>query len=224
MLRAADAASIWAVLSDYVGPVGVTARCADDIEREFDSVDALTGYDNPLPRAIRSLSFRARSKDRETSASLRLGGGLSSTIDLDIEGPEPSVLNIRDRLSEVFGEIRPWYSPMSRVDFFFVVGAIFFFFVLVLTAMSGGAKSEKTLSFFQALRSATVVLGFLAGIGLVIWCLNRLRDRFFPVATFALGRGQERYEFDEKIRWVVIVGFLVSVFSSLVVAFLLPTA
>lgn len=224
VLRPADVAKIWSAFSESIGPVKATARCTDNIEREFNSADELTSYENARPRAIRSLTIRARSKDWDTSALLHVGSRLSTTIELNLEGPESRVLLVRDRLGELFAEIRPWYSMVTRIDFFVVVWAVMAFFVLVLTAMGSGAKSERTLTFPEAVKAAAILVVFLGAIGALIAGINRLRDRFFPVVTFALGRGQDRYEFDEKIRWVVIIGFLVSAFASLVVAFLITGA
>jgi uncharacterized membrane protein len=62
----------------------------------------------------------------------------------------------------------------------------------------------------------------LALIGIVIWGLYWLRKRFFPVATFAIGQGLTRHQHYEQIRWVVIVGFVISVLASIVVTVLRP--
>jgi hypothetical protein len=60
-----------------------------------------------------------------------------------------------------------------------------------------------------------VIVGFF-------FAISKLQDRFFPMGAFCIGQGIDRQAIDEKVRWVVLVGFLVSVFSSLVVYFMLP--
>jgi hypothetical protein len=65
-----------------------------------------------------------------------------------------------------------------------------------------------------------ILTGF-AGVGGLIWVLNRVRARFFPATVFAIGQGKGRYELDDKVRWVVIVGVFVSVVASLFVAALI---
>ncbi len=54
----------------------------------------------------------------------------------------------------------------------------------------------------------------------VLWVspffFNKLREKFFPIATFAIGQGKERYELEEKIRWSIIVALVVSVLASLI--------
>lgn len=222
VLRSSDAAKIWSVLAEALGPVKASARCADDIEREFDSTDALSSYENPRSRCIRSLSFRARSNGFDASASVHLGGRFSSTptIDLDIEGPEPTVLRVRDRLGELFDGMRPWYSVISRIDFFLVVAGMSIFLMTVLSGMSGKATDRRALGISEAVSGAAFLSALFGAVAFLIWVLNRIRNRVFPAATFAIGQGEGRHQFDEKIRWVVIIGFLVSTFASLVVAFL----
>jgi hypothetical protein len=51
-----------------------------------------------------------------------------------------------------------------------------------------------------------VFIGTFVGAGI----LDSLRERCFPSAAFALGHGVHRYEIVEKVRWSVVVGFLVS--------------
>jgi len=55
-------------------------------------------------------------------------------------------------------------------------------------------------------------------LGFLIAALNSLRSRFFPIGTFALGAEVEKYKTDENIRWVVIVGFFVSLAAAVVFA------
>jgi|SRR3990172_4862887 len=222
VLTAVDAEKIWSMLAQSFDSVQASALCSDSIRREFTSADALIQYENPRSRAIRSLTYEARSDKPYARASIQFGGRYSSSVEMSISGPESSVLAIRDRLGEVLDGMRPWYSPISRVDFFYIVTGALFFAWLVFQGMSTGSASGKAMTFGQASTAAAVLIAFLFGVGMFIWALNRLRSRFFPVAAFAIGQGQGRFNFDEKLRWVVIVGFGVSVFASLVATFLLP--
>jgi hypothetical protein len=47
-----------------------------------------------------------------------------------------------------------------------------------------------------------------------------LRNRLFPIGTFAIGFGERRYTVLESVRWGVIIGLVISVLSGLVLAFL----
>jgi len=224
VLRASEVRKVWSFLSDSIGTVKATVSCVDHLERVFSSVEELANYENSRPRAIRSVSFTARSQNSNASAHLRLRGDSYSSISLDVEGPEPAVSQVRDRLSEVFDGMRPWYSAISRIDFFFVILGIIFFAFLVLRGMHVSDTPEKSLTLLQALWLALIFIGIFLAIGALIFFLNWLRRRFFPVACFTIGQGEDRYNFDEKVRWAVLVGFVVSLFASLVAAFLLPKA
>ncbi len=222
VMRADQINRIWAFLQGAIGPVRATASCADHIERAFTSPNELNAYENARARAIRGLLFTAWIADHDRSAYLNLRGDSFRSVSLKIEGPEIIVSRLRDDLLELFDGMKPWYSRITRLDFFYVVMGVLAFMMIVVAGMAGGTKSERSLSFVQAVRVAAELVGVLAGLAGLVWLLNRLRERFFPVAAFAIGQGLDRFQFDEKIRWVVIVGFVVSVFASLVAAFLYP--
>ena len=224
VLTSEDAEKLWAILSEFFEEVEASARCDDGVRREFHARDELAKYENPRTKAIRSLSFEARRAKPYSRVTLQFGGRYSSSVEVGISGPEETVLAVRERISELLDGMRPWYSLISRVDFFFVVSGVAFFAWLVLQGMSTGSASGKAMTFSQASVAAILLIAILCGVGLLIWISNRLRNRYFPTAAFAIGQGQRRFEVDEKIRWAVIIGFGVSLFASLVAAFLLPTA
>lgn len=114
VLRRSDAEQIWSVLAGSFGPVKATALCADGTERKFYSVDTLTRYENSKLCSILSLRFTAKSESLDAYASLHLRREFSSSIKLDLEGPESTVLPARDRLGDLFDGMRPW-NPVSAL-------------------------------------------------------------------------------------------------------------
>ncbi|MEK6525535.1 MAG: hypothetical protein AABZ22_01545, partial [Nitrospirota bacterium] len=152
------------------------------------------------------------------------GSGFWDGISLSVDGPEDQVIVVRDKLNALFADMKPWYAVICRIDFFYVIWPLLVFMWLVIIAMSDSSKPSRALSFTEAIRAASIAIVFFVGVGGSVWGLNRLRRRFFPEAVFAIGRGAERYEFDEKIRWVVIIGFAVSVLASFLGAFMVPAA
>lgn len=219
VLSPRDAARLWGLLEETCGSANAEASCADGIQRTFATIDQLTGYENPRARAITSLTFSARDPEFARRASVTLGARYSSSIEVSIDGPEEVVVPAKNALGEVFDGIKPWYSPISRIDFFYFVSAVVFFAFTVLNLVVGGGSGEsQPVEVGRAILVAGAVVAAFAGLAALIWILNRLRARFFPVAVFALGQGQSRYELDDKVRWVVIVGIAVSVVASLVVA------
>lgn len=221
MLHPTNIRSMWETLQKRIGAVQVEASCKDSIERTFASLDDLLLYENPRSRAIVRLTFSAHSEDRESRIKIRFGGRYGSSIEASMTGPEESVIRIKNELGEIFDGVRPWFASLARIDFTYVVGGAFVFWVIVLQIMVGDYKVSVPKRVIAAISAAAAITAFCAALIATIWGLNRLRQRYFPIATFALGQGEARYAVDEKIRWVVIVGFLVSMFASLVTAYLL---
>jgi hypothetical protein len=181
-------------------------------------------YENSRARAIKSIYFRARSNNHDASARVTLKNESYATISLDVEGEESMVAKVRDNLTEVFDGMRAWYAPVCRLDFYYVVGGAIALAYVILQGMSGGETTRQPLAFFQAFWFTLVIVGFIAAMAVLVWLLNRLRARFFPLGSYAIGQGLDRYELDDKARWAVLVGFGVSVIASIVAALLLPTS
>jgi len=222
ILRPSHVQRIWGVLSEQIGTVSATASCSDHIERQFTSLDDLLGFENSRTRAIRSLYIRAASRESDSAAGVTIEADSWSTLSLRVEGEESLVQRIRDGISEVFDGMRAWYSAIARLDFFYVVFGFVGIAYMVLRSMVGGDTPSPAMKLSQAVWLTLGLLGFIAALSFLVWFLNRIRQRFFPIATIALGQGIERYDFDDKVRWVVLVGFVVSVFASIVATLLLP--
>lgn len=217
-----DATRLWNVLEGACGPAKAEASCTDGIQRTFTTLDELANYENPRARSIKSLAIRSHDEDYTRRASVVLGARYSSSVEVSIDGPEDVVVSTKNVLGEVFDGIKPWYSPISRINFFYFVAGVVVFALTVLQLMVGtGSGESRPLESGRAVFvTAIIVVGF-AGVAALIWVLNSLRARFFPVAVFAIGQGQARYELEDKVRWVVIIGVAVPIVASLVVAALL---
>ena len=220
VLRPPQVQKLWATLERYIGHAKAVALCTDGVERNFTEINDLLSYENSRARAISELTLTAISANRESRGSISFGGRYSTTISGSALGPEESVISCRQALEDTIDGCRPWFSPIVRFDLIDVVWVGFMFSFLVLSLMAGESKKSQPMSLDKALFSALIVVGVLAVIALVVFGLHRLQRRYFPYKTFALGEGESRFAVDENIRWVVIVGFVVSIFSSLVFGFL----
>ena len=207
---------IWGLLDARVGNVYAAAACNDDLVRRFESKQQLDEYENPVNRGIYALSYYARSRGSDTSAEVRFNLARNQ-IKVEISGAESTVLEVRDRLHEIIAGAKPWYWRIAKFDAYFWFFLFAFFGGFVIGVMGSGTKNEP-LSFKFALLGAVVLLLFIGAISLVPWSLNRLRERFFPFAVYAIGQGKIRYDNDEKLRWGVIVAFIISLLSSIVAA------
>ncbi|WP_273232712.1 hypothetical protein, partial [Pseudomonas kuykendallii] len=63
-------------------------------------------------------------------------------------------------------------------------------------------------------RKAGAIQSVIGAFAFIIWLTSFMRKKFFPISTFSLGQGSERNKHSEQMRWVVIVGFVISIVSS----------
>ena len=84
------------------------------------------------------------------------------------------------------------------------------------------ARSEDYSDSDKEITSLAVLLrNTLLAFALLFWGLgmffNKLRDFFFPPIVFTTGHGKSRFKNKERLQWVVIIGFVVSLAAGLVV-------
>ncbi len=222
ILRSDAVRRIWTIMQTGIGRVSATARCADNARREFTTIDALLGFDNTRGKEIRSLEIAGRSDDWNKSADITFRSS-TEPISISLSAPaEGDVSRLRDDLSDVVAGTKAWYSGVSRINLGIVLMATFGFLWVVAQIVAVGSTRtdpKPSVTVERAFVLAADLVLVLAGFMLVCWLINHLHSRYFPRATFALGQGVDRFELDDKIRWVVLIGFFVSVFASLVVAF-----
>ena len=219
------------LLQKRIGKVGIHADCADDLSREFKTLKDLITYENPKPKEIRSIRLNARSDDYSKSATIvfRMPPRHSSGISIDITGREDVVSRLKEEILDIIVGIRPWYGVMYRINFvnpvwvvlgiLLVVGILltFSFLFLALGWMPAVPEANRK-DLVSRLRSIRTVLLIPQVIFFVIAVFsNKILKSFFPKAVFTIGQGKSRFEHQEKVRWVVIIGFCVSLAASLVV-------
>lgn len=221
VLRPDDIRRIWALLEDKIGTVEAVAVCADDFEREFETVDALVNYDNFPAREIVGLQLDARTKGSEVTA--RIGFAVQEYapyIQFAATGAEEQIAVLKQRVASFLEAIRPWYSGFSWVPRSFLMYLVVCLPVVFTTFMFTlpHVQHPAVPTFHSALLATLIVAAAVVSVGIVGIALNALRKKAFPIGTFALGAGAERYQTRENIRWVVIVGFLVSMAAAVVFA------
>ena len=222
VLRPDAVRRVWTILESTIGLVSATARCADNARREFESLSQLLAFNNARAKEILSLQFSARSKDFGRHGDVTFEGRFESTpIAVTLSAQEDGeILQACEELRDAIDGTRAWYSRISRVDVGIgFIASLGFLWLVARIALGDPPGPRRGVELGQAVLMAAQVLGFVGALGFIGWVLWRLHARYFPRAFFALGQGAERYQVDDKLRWVVIGGLVVSVFGSLVVAF-----
>lgn len=212
-----DVRKIWDVLASLFGETKVEAKCGDGIERTFFNVDDFLKYENTSSKKILNVRMAAVSATFNEHANISLGFRYGAPVSLSLNGSEDLILKARDALSDVFSEMRPWYSFVAKIDLFYIFFPFFAICMLLLQLMTGSEERSVSMGFEKAVYVVAVACVFIFCVSIVIFALSKLKARLFPVVFFSIGRGVDRYRLDENLRWIVVIGFFVSAFASIVV-------
>lgn len=206
---------IWNFFSDAGLSVRASAKCSDEIIRNFESCESLLSYENPKRGALIYLNIQAVDPDSHSVSEVSFGERFSAPIRVSISGEEQYVISARAKIADIIDGSKAWYSWIAMFDLFY------FWMPLLLLASTLFSLTRKTSESVEGglpLRTALLALLAISSvIGVIIfmvWLTSLIRERIFPISTFSLGQGGERNKHSEQIRWIVIVGFVIGVVSS----------
>lgn len=223
VLTTENVKKIYQLLTDRINKPAISVRCADDIDRDFPDIKQLLDYENSRNRRILSLSFSSRTDDYKKRCLLSFVSSSWSTISVTIEGIESSVVRLKEEFAEIVDGTKAWYWRLSKIDFFYVILVLCIIGFNILYAYKDTLDKNNSETEFDLLKTLFAIGIVAGGIGALVgltWLLNRIRKRLFPIAVFAIGQEASRYNTDDKIRWTIIIGFIVSLSASIVVAFI----
>lgn len=209
--------SIWQILEERIATPSVTINCADKTERTFSSIEQLQSYENSPRRQIVRLRISAHAANWEAGANLTFGG--YESIRGSISGEDEEAIRIRDKIEDVLAGIKPWFNWLSKVNFFYVALIPIYIAILILGAIN--PDQQEPISLEHALLGVAILAVIIAALAAIVWGLNRLRRWAFPISTFTIGQGRARHDHLEHVRWVVIIGLVISVAGSAIIAFIL---
>jgi hypothetical protein len=179
-------------------------------------------FDNSPSRSI--IRFTASARAADSSFNLKLGNEPFTNLQLHLDGSEPLIGDLNRDLEARLAAMRPWYAILTRGDIVLIgllsllavvlISAALIGFGLLLESQAPAPPSDPR----RELRSLALAWGIAGAWGLFAWVLSVVRARLFPIGAFVLGAGRSRYDVLEKIRWTVVVGFVVSVVASFAVA------
>ena len=212
---------LWGHVESFADKCLATVSCSDGVERKFEKIDELLGYENPVRSAARTFELYGRTIDSGRVITITVGRRFGASASVSIRGEEQDVTAVKTRVMDTFAGMRAWYSPAATVDLHLVWTGVFMTFMLILVLMSPSAQSERPgKSFSEAVSALGEVVLVLAAVISVIVGTSKLRARYFPLVSVVLGHSVRRYATDEKVRWGVIVSLLVGLTGSAISALL----
>lgn len=214
VLSEPDLKKIWGTLSNKIGGVSAWIQCSDSIERTATSVEEILALENSKRKKIIRIELSARSTSGDKKSRIVFGDNRYRPIEISATGDDGVLTNVGDDIYEIVDGLKPWYSLISKIDFFHIIGFMCWIAFMLLRGMAPDTPSNTELSLSKNILVTSIVLSGFVGIALSIWGLNRIRGIYFPIASFTIGQGIERYRVQENVRWSVIVAFVVSLAAS----------
>ncbi|KWE56572.1 hypothetical protein WL76_11605 [Burkholderia ubonensis] len=210
---------LWRHVEDFSAGASATVSCADGIERKFQKLDDLLAYENSTRAAVKTVEIFGSSRTPDRSISVTVGRSYGARAALSVRGEEQEVAAARTRVLDSFAGMRAWYSPVATLDLWIVWFAIFMAFSLIIQLMlPSEAPKHPERTFSEALQLLVKLVLYVAPAFVVIFGVSRLKVRYFPMVSMAIGQGARRHSTDEQVRWTVIVGLLVGLAGSAIYA------
>ena len=209
------------LLQKRIGEVDISVKCADDFSREFNTVKELIAYENPKPKRIRSIHLSASSDNHSKSATIVFRDSFFRGVSIDINGREDIVSRLREEILDIAAGMRPWYNWIASANLFMILviaSCVLSFISAISILFEWIPISDASTSNPSNTKETAVSILLLLGVLLVLWGFHRLRNFLFPKLVFTIGQGEDQFRLLEKIRWVVIIGFGVSLTAGLVVS------
>lgn len=223
VIKSQDITKIWKLLENEGMVVDASISCSDQLVRKFTDCEALIKYDNSKRMSITAIEISSLSREPYATAEISIGRSYYTPISVSIRGEESSVASMRMALTDIIDGIKPWYSRFAIIDLWYILTSIFIAGLFILQMMVPSNTPKPGLTLDKAFFTLAIIIAIAGSLGGIYWGINKGQKYCFPRATFVIGQGEKEYLFLEQIRWVVVIGFVVSVVSSIVVAMFLPT-
>lgn len=219
VVRTEPLKKVYELLCERIGKTTITAECADDVTREFDSFNKLEQYENAKSKRILNLRLRATDEDWKKEATIEFTdkwyfGG----IQIKVQARDDVVTRLRSELLDIVAGLRPWYHMINRFDIVTLAGVglgTASVLLLIWNATYGPDEVMDKTPRQQAV-ALLVGVGFVAIYSVLFYMLHRFRKVVFPHGTFAFGQEIHRIETAEKWRWGLLIAFLASLAAGIV--------
>jgi len=225
VLNWASLEKLHAAVAARLPKLTISAKCADQLDREFASLEELKNFDNPARAAIVELRIAGRDTEHDQRFSISLSNERRSNVRVSLDANEEDGIALNTLASDTVESLRPWYSWIARADWYWLVLGGWIATQLILLALKLTLAGDKVITFSagtpttarELLSSVLIAFAPLAA-GLL---LNSVRDKFFPVGVFAIGQGELRHSSKEVTRTVLIAGLAVSIVTTVALSWFL---
>ena len=204
---------IIALLQNSFDKVEIRADCADHFSREFESVDDLINYENPMSEEIRSLRLLASTWHLGSYSSAVVKFERSSKkITIAFTASEEVASRLKREIRNIIVGMRPWYDVLSRINVGWIFGTLLnlLWCIVVLRYVS---KFIEDKVIFGTMWLLSIIVSF----AILLFVGHKLRIFLFSQAVFTIGQGKSRFRDKERIQWSVVISFLVSLAAGLVI-------
>jgi hypothetical protein len=198
------------VLGEASKNVEYTVKFEDGTSVDYRDVDEILEQTNSTRRWIVSIIAGSQGEGIPSAYVVLKSAGDSPTVEYTVSGPQRNVIYFADQLDDWIAAIRQWYSP-----FLSQAGGFFLLFVAIFLPIYAWRHTAQ-LIFGEAVRDAKSQ-SWIQSVSIVgLWFVEYWIFRLFPRGTFAIGRGATHHQLLTTVRWVVVVGLIVSFVGSVV--------
>lgn len=183
--------------------ISITAYCRDGIIREFETIEELTGYENPKSEEIRAIHTSFYVRESPEHVVIRFDSGSNwSSVNIYIKGSEYLIFTLNKKIKTLISGMRPWYSPLSGNKFLILVAFIIGIVYNIPFNYWIHPIVEKNISPIHEIFIFIIPLVVLA-IPFIIF-VQKVINYLFPKAVFLIGQGKGRFEHSRKVlKWII---------------------
>ncbi|CAJ1792340.1 hypothetical protein [Aeromonas veronii] len=214
ILKAEDATKIWTKLESYNKAVTASVKFSDSVVREVGELSELLSFENSNSKKILRIEFKAISLDHVNITRIELDDSQYNPVSISSSGDDEIVAKAAPEIPEIINGLKPWYSKASRIDILFLLGILLTIGGALISLMLPESDKKKAATLMEAITLLGITTLFFISVYYIHKALTALKNSVFPIATFAIGQGLQRYNVQEKVRWGVVVSFIVSMIGS----------
>ncbi len=209
-------------LCKYLTTVMYKIKCKDQMTREFDGFSDFIEFENSTKNEIVDLRIIGINSESNSRFYLKFDKDSYRNIYISIEGNEETAIKLGDFFEQILHSIKPWYYPVTRTAIPVILWILILNSYTFYNIIKGNFNDSKILQ-TPFLYIILLIIVCSPIVILFVWLSNKFNKLYFsifPKGVFAINQGLKRHKDKEVIRTVVVLGFIISFVSSLVVSLL----